>query len=87
MFYTANLNSDEFNTEWCRPGSGLGRHFSADTNFGFFRGLQQTSQSVAYLQQVEITADNASNGELEPELLSGLAVKKVQLLGVGSEMR
>lgn len=43
--------------------------------------------TVVNLQQVEITADNASNGELESELLSGLAVKKVQLLGVGSEMR
>ena len=32
LFYT-RINSDEFNAERCRPGSDLGRNFSADLNF------------------------------------------------------
>ena len=41
------LNSDEFNAEGCRPGSDLGRHFPADLNFDFFRGLQQEAKKIS----------------------------------------
>ena len=43
------LNSDEFNAEKCRPGSDLGRHFSADPNFDFFRGLYPAREIIWYL--------------------------------------
>ena len=38
LFYT-RINSDEFNAERCRPGSDLGRRFSADLNI-FSRAAQ-----------------------------------------------
>ena len=36
---SSHLIRTNFNAERCRPGSDLGRHFSADPNIDFFRGL------------------------------------------------